>query len=153
MITYYRDDSIKITSRAIQIERRVYPLGELATVYYRDGGRELAGWRILGSRVGFALAAPALVVAAIALALVTIQLEVGPVAKLLLFMVAGMLILGAVPLLDLTLGGVERTYDRGTRVLEIWARWRGTEVMLLRTADRTRFGRIYRALQRAIEQH
>lgn len=29
-------------------------------------------------------------------------------------------------------------------------RWRGTEVRLVRTADRTRFGRIYRALQRAI---
>jgi hypothetical protein len=37
-------------------------------------------------------------------------------------------------------------------VHEIWARCRGTEVMLVRTDDRTRFGRIYRALQRALEQ-
>ena len=153
MITYYRDDSIEITSRAIQVDRHKYPLGELATVYYRDGGREPTGWRILGSRVGLAIAPLALVVAAITLVLVTIQMDAGGVTKLLLFMLAGMLVLATFPLLDLTLGGMERTYDRGTRVHEIWARWRGTEVMLVRTADRTRFGRIYRALQRAIEQH
>ena len=153
MITYYRDDSVEITSRAIQVDRRLYPLGELATVYYRDGGRETAGWRILGSRVALALAPPVLVIAALAVALLTILMDAGFVTKLLLFMVAGMLALAVLPLLDLTLGGIERTYDRGTRVHEIWARWRGTEVMLVRTADRSRFGRIYRALQRALEQH
>lgn len=153
MITYYRDDSVQITSRAIQVDRRMYPLGELATVYYQDGGRELAGWRILGSRVALALVPLALVVAAIALVVLTIRMDAGWVMKLLLFLLAGMLALATFPLLDLTLGGIERTYDRGTRVHEIWARWRGTEVMLVRTADRTRFGRIYRALQRAIEQH
>jgi len=152
MITYYRDDSVQITSRAIQVDRRTYPLSELATVYFRDGGREPAGWRILGSRIALALAPPALVVAAIALVLVTIQMDAGGVTKLILFMVAGMLALATFPLLDLTLGGIERTYDRGTRVHEIWARWRGTDVMLVRTADKARFGRIYRALQRAIEQ-
>ena len=50
MITYYRDDSVEITSRAIQVDRRRYPLGELAMVYYRDGGRESAGRRILEVR-------------------------------------------------------------------------------------------------------
>lgn len=153
MITYYRDDSVQITSRAIQVDRRTYPLGELATVYYQDGGRELAGWRILGSRVALALVPLALVVAAIAVVVLTIRMDAGWVMKLLLFLLAGMLALATFPMLDLTLGGIERTYDRGTRVHEIWARWRGTEVMLVRTADRTRFGRIYRALQRAIEQH
>lgn len=153
MVTYYRDDSVEITSREIQVDRRRYPLGELATVYYRDGGRELAGWRILGSRIALAIAPPALVVASIALVLLTIRMDAGGVTKLVLFMVAGLLVLATLPLLDLTLGGIERTYDRGTRVHEIWARWRGTEVMLVRTDDRTRFGRIYRALQRAVEQH
>jgi Family of unknown function (DUF6232) len=153
MITYYRDDSVEITSRAIQVDNRLYRLGELATVHHRDGGRGPGAGRILGSRIALALVPPLLVVAALALALVTILMDAGPVTKLLLFMVAGMLALAVVPLLDLTLGGIERTYDRGTRVHEIWAYWRGTEVMLVRTADRTRFGRIYRALRRAIEQH
>jgi hypothetical protein len=153
MITYYRDDTVEITSRAIQVDNRLYRLGELAMVYYRDGGRGPAGRRVLRSRIALVLAPPLLVVAALTLVLLTILMDAGLVTKLLLFMVAGMLALAVLPLLDLTLGGIERTYDRGTRVHEIWARWRGTEVMLVRTADRTRFGRIYRALQRAIEQH
>jgi hypothetical protein len=118
-------------------------------VHYRDRGREPAGWRVLGSRVALGLAPVALAIASITLAVVTIQLDAGGGTKLLLFMLTGMLALAIFPLLDLTLGGIECTYDRGTRVLEIWARWRGTEVMLVRTADRTRFGRIYRALQRS----
>jgi hypothetical protein len=153
MITYYRDDSIEVTSRAVQVDRRAYPLNELGMVYYRDGGRGPAGWRILGSRIAMALAPLALVAASIALALLTVRLDASAATKLILFMVAGMLALATLPLLDLMLGGIERTYDRGTRVFEIWARWHGTEVMLVRTGDRTRFGRIYRALQRALEQH
>jgi hypothetical protein len=81
-----------------------------------------------------------------------LRMDAGLVAKLILFVIAAGLALATLPLLDLILGGMERTYDRGTRVHEIWARWRGTEVLLVRTADKTRFGRIYRALQRAVEQ-
>jgi hypothetical protein len=36
---------------------------------------------------------------------------------------------------------------------EIWAVWRGKELMLLRVTDKTRFGQIYRAIQRTLEQH
>jgi hypothetical protein len=36
---------------------------------------------------------------------------------------------------------------------EIWAIWRGKELMLLRITDKTRFGQIYRAIQRTLEQH
>jgi hypothetical protein len=36
---------------------------------------------------------------------------------------------------------------------EIWAVWRGKERMLLRVTDKTRFGQIYRAIQRTLEQH
>jgi len=46
---------------------------------------------------------------------------------------------------------VDRSYDRGSRQLEIWGRTPGGDVLLLRTADAARFGRIYRALQRALE--
>lgn len=152
MVTYYSDGSVEITSRTIQVGGSTYPLGELATVYYRDGGRGSAGWRVLGLRIAMALAPLAPVVASVALVVLTIRMDAGAVTKLILFMVAGLLALATLPLLDLTLGGVERTYDRGTRVHEIWARWRGTDVMLVRTADRSRFGRMYRALQRALEQ-
>ena len=46
---------------------------------------------------------------------------------------------------------MDRSYARGSRQLEIWARWRGREVRLLSTRDALRFGQIYRALQRAME--
>lgn len=41
----------------------------------------------------------------------------------------------------------------GRKAREIWAIWRGKELMLLRVSDKTRFGQIYRAIQRALEQH
>jgi hypothetical protein len=40
----------------------------------------------------------------------------------------------------------------GRKAREIWAVWRGEELMLLRVTDKTRFGQIYRAIQRAFEQ-
>jgi hypothetical protein len=46
---------------------------------------------------------------------------------------------------------VDRSYDRGSRCLEIWGRVRGRDVLLLRTDNAQRFGQIYRALQRALE--
>jgi hypothetical protein len=36
---------------------------------------------------------------------------------------------------------------------EIWAIWRGQTLMLLRIADDTRFGQVYRAIERALEQN
>jgi hypothetical protein len=36
---------------------------------------------------------------------------------------------------------------------EIWAIWRGKELMLLHVKDTTRFGQIYRAIQRTLEQN
>jgi hypothetical protein len=59
--------------------------------------------------------------------------------------------LAAAPLADVLLDRVDRSYDRGSRRLEIWARVRGHDVLLLHTDNAQRFGQIYRALQRAIE--
>ena len=41
--------------------------------------------------------------------------------------------------------------SRGSRRLEIWGRVGGADVLLLRTDDAQRFGRVYRALQRALD--
>ena len=59
--------------------------------------------------------------------------------------------LAAAPLADVLLEFVDRSYDRGSRDLEIWGRVRGADVLLLRTDNAQRFGQIYRALQRALE--
>ncbi|MBF9135544.1 hypothetical protein I0C86_42650 [Plantactinospora sp. S1510] len=34
-----------------------------------------------------------------------------------------------------------------------WVQYQGQEIMLIRSSDALRFGQIYRAVQRAIEQH
>jgi hypothetical protein len=46
---------------------------------------------------------------------------------------------------------VDRTYDRGQGRNEIWVRVDGVDQMIYATSDHTRFGQVYRALQRAIE--
>lgn len=84
MLTYYRDQTVEVTSRAINIDGHVFPLRELGDVWHRESGPGPKGARGKGR--------------------------------------------------------------------EIWAIWRGKEVMLLRVPDKTRFGQIYRAIQRAFEQ-
>ena len=57
--------------------------------------------------------------------------------------------LSAGPLLDPILGKLDDSFDRGLHVHEIWVEWQGREILLLQTRDASRFGRIYRAVQRA----
>jgi hypothetical protein len=150
--TYYHDDAVRVTSLAVSVNGRAYPLREVGAVWHRAGGRGAAGRRTLRTRVAAAALPLLSVVAAGGVAAVALGIEASITTKAVLFSIAGLLALATVPLLDLALGRVERTYDRGTRVHEIWVRWRGGEVLLLSTGDRLRFGRIYRALQRALEQ-
>lgn len=151
LITYYRDDAVAITSLAIRVGERAYPLRELTAVWHRAGGRGATGRRTLLTRVAFAVAPLAPLVAAAAVAALALLADLQPVNRVVLIVVAGLLALLTVPLLDLVLGVLEQTYDRGTRVHELWARWRGDQVLLVRTGDQLRFGRIYRALRRAVE--
>jgi len=58
---------------------------------------------------------------------------------------------GGIGWIPFLLDRVDRSYDRGSRPREIWGRTRHGDVLLLRTTDAARFGRIYRALQRALE--
>jgi hypothetical protein len=56
------------------------------------------------------------------------------------------------PLVELVLSGLDHVHIRGVVVQEIWAQWHGQDILLLRSSDKLRFGQIYRALQRAMEQ-
>ncbi len=55
------------------------------------------------------------------------------------------------PVADFLFEHLDRSYARGSRQREVWIRWRGRPVQLLRTPDALRFGQIYRAVQRAME--
>jgi hypothetical protein len=149
---YYDDHAVRVTSATVSIDGRAYPLRELVAVWHRAGRGGASGRRTLRTRVTSAILPLLPLVAAAVVAAVAFAIDAAMMTKVVLFCVAGLLALATAPLLDLALGRVERTYDRGTRVHEIWARWRGTEILLVRTGDRLRFGRIYRALQRALEQ-
>jgi hypothetical protein len=85
VLTYYLDPVVKVTSKALTIDGRVFPLRDLGSVWHREADREVHG--------------------------------------------------------------------RRSKAREIWAIWNGQQLMLLRIADQTRFGQIYRAIQRAYEQN
>lgn len=125
-----------------------FRLPELIRVWYTRGARD---WGVIARRgaLGLTMLLPlAAGVLAIGVALV---IE-ATFATTLAFLVGGVLVgLAVVPVADLLLERVDRSYDRGSRSLEIWGRVPGGDVLLLRTDNAQRFGRVYRALQRALE--
>lgn len=148
MTTYYRDPEVLITSSGVRMNGRDLPLSALVRVWHRRGARS---WRTVAGRgaLGLGLLAPIVIGGlGIAVALLThasTTLTVGLLG-------GGILVgLATVPVADLVLDRVDRSYDRGSHPREIWARTPGGDVLLLRTRDRARFGRVYRALQRALE--
>lgn len=151
MTTYYRDDTVRVTSTAIEVRGREYPLRELGTVWHRPS-RHAGGRQVLLARVAFTVGPLSPLVAAAGLVALGVRLDTALANRVALFLAAGLLALLTMPLVDFALGVLDRTYDRGTWAHEIWARWRGREVLVLRTGDRLRFGRVYRAMQRALDQ-
>jgi hypothetical protein len=148
MTTYYRDGDVVITSSGVRLNGHDYALAELRQVWHRAGRRS---WRTIANRgaLGMAMLLPIVVGAlGVGIALVA-HASVAVTAGLI---GGGVLVgLATVPLADLLLDRVDRSYDRGSRPREIWGRTRQGDVLLLRTTDAARFGRIYRALQRALE--
>jgi uncharacterized protein DUF6232 len=148
MTTYYRDADVLVTSAGVRMGGREYRLGEFARVWHTRGRRS---WSRIAGRgaLGLAILIPIAVGALGILVALVIDASVGTTVAL----VGGGILIGlaAAPLADVLLEHVDRSYDRGSRDLEIWGRVRGADVLLLRTGDAQRFGRIYRALQRALE--
>jgi hypothetical protein len=148
MITYYRDREVLVTSDGVRMGGRDYPLDDLARVWHTRGRRS---WGVVAGRgaLGVAMITPVV----LGLLAVVIALVVQASAAVTVALIGGGILVGlaAAPLADVLLEHVERSYDRGSRTREIWARVRGADVLLLRTNNAHRFGQIYRALQRAIE--
>jgi hypothetical protein len=148
MTTYYRDPEVLITSSGVHMNDQDFRLPELLRVWYTRGARD---WSVIAWRgaLGLTILLPLVVgLLAVGVALV-IEAELSTTLALV---VGGILLgLAAVPVADLMLERVDRSYDRGSRNLEIWGRVPGGDVLLLRTDNAQRFGRVYRALQRALE--
>ncbi|MEU4687728.1 DUF6232 family protein [Actinoplanes sp. NPDC023714] len=148
MTTYYRDPEVLITSSGVHMNDQDFRLPELIRVWYTRGARD---WGVIAWRgaLGLTILLP-LVMGALAIG-VALVIEAS-LATTLALLVGGVLLgLAVVPVADLMLERVDRSYDRGSRNLEIWGRVPGGDVLLLRTDNAQRFGRVYRALQRALE--
>ncbi|WP_433369502.1 DUF6232 family protein [Actinoplanes sp. CA-142083] len=148
MTTYYRDSDVEVTSAGVRMNGREYALVELRQVWHTRGRRSwgtIAGRGALGVAMLLPLMVGALGVGIALVAHASVAVTAGLIG-------GGILIgLAAAPLADVLLEHVDRSYDRGSRRREIWVRTRQGDVLLLSTADAARFGRIYRALQRALE--
>ncbi|WBB70556.1 DUF6232 family protein [Micromonospora sp. WMMD812] len=149
MITYYDDRSVQVTSTAVRVDGRTVPLAEISMVWHRRGSRS---WRVLAGRgaIGAAMTGP-LVAALLGIAL-AVWLDRSTTVTIAIVGASVLVGLAVGPVADFLFEHLDRSYARGSRQLEIWARWRGQPVRLLRTGDALRFGQIYRALQRAMEQ-
>jgi Family of unknown function (DUF6232) len=147
--TFYRDPEVWITSSDVHMNGQDLPLSALRQVWHHRGPRS---WGRVASRGVLALAI--LAPLAIGGQGVAIGLVLHASATVTAILVGGGILIGlaTVPVADLVLDRVDRSYDRGSHDLEIWARTPRDEVLLVRTRDKARFGRIYRALQRALEQ-
>jgi hypothetical protein len=148
MITYYDDRTVRVTSDAIRVGGRTYPLRGLSRVWHRRGRRS---WRSLAGRsaLGAALIGP--IVAAVLGIVIALRINASTSTTVALVGIACLVGLAAGPIADLLLERMDRSYARGTRDLEIWADFGGRPVLLMHTSDALRFGQIYRALQRAVE--
>ncbi|MER7420538.1 DUF6232 family protein [Micromonospora peucetia] len=148
MITYYDDKSVQVTSTAVRVDGRTFRLAEISMVWHQRGSRS---WRVLVGRgaIGAALAGP-LLAAALGIAL-AIWLDRSLTVTIAIVGASVLVGLAVGPVADLLFEHLDRSYTRGSRQLEIWARWRGQPVRLLCTRDALRFGQVYRAVQRAVE--
>ena len=157
MVTlYYRDDTVRVTSESIQANGHAVPIADVTYVWHaRGSGSARTRSRLLGRGVLiFLLSIPPLVAVVCVLSLAYSAQDRGNwrlAATILAVCVVGALAL--TPFLELPLGWLDRSYQRGTGVHELWVQYHGQEIMLIRTSDALRFGQIYRAVQRAVEQH
>ncbi|MEV6365634.1 DUF6232 family protein [Micromonospora musae] len=149
MTIYYDDRSVQVTSTVIRVDDRSYPLAEISMVWHRRGSRS---WRVLAGRgaLGAALAGP-LVAAVLGVGL-AIWLDRSPTVTIAIVGASVLIGLAVGPVADLLFELLDRSYARGSRQRELWVRWQGRHVLLLRSGDALRFGQIYRAVQRAVEQ-
>jgi len=155
VIVYYRDHHVVVTSEALLIDNVRIPLARLEYVWHREGQAETRVRMRITHRgvIGFGLVIGVLLALIGVLYLFATVIGEGTSAGRVLLPLAGVVALigFAGPILELALHRMDTNTDQGHQVYEICALIDGTERRLIRIADAHRFGKIYRALQRALE--
>lgn len=157
MTTFYRDESVRVTQTAVEIGVHQFQIAELSYVWHERGRPTM----LTQSRRFARIALIAVLTAPVVVGAVVVANLIAPDQGLLVQSAVAALLVGVgvfvlfllAPVIEFPLMALERSYDRGTEMREIWVRWREHDLMLLRTPDADRFGKIYRAIQRAIELH
>ena len=150
--TYYHDDAVHITSGGVQVGGARYPLSAITYVWHRRTGRLRHGVYMVASRTAALGVVVALLVGG-GIAARNINLSGDQKTMLIaggilaVVLIGGIAAFGVEGMLEL----VDRTHEHGRGLHEIWVRCGDEETMIYSTTDSTRFGQIYRALQRAIE--
>jgi hypothetical protein len=140
MTTFYRDDVVYVGSAELQVDKRAYKLDDLVLVWHRRGPRGAKGVAIIFARTVLIV----VVLAANAHGDRIMVIAGGVVAVVLLGTIGLFVVEGMITL-------IERSYERGGKEHQIWARHFDEDVLIFATRDKLRFGKVYRALQRAIE--
>ncbi|WP_327005936.1 DUF6232 family protein [Dactylosporangium sp. NBC_01737] len=151
--TYYRDHKVHISSEGVRVDDAWYPLATLTYIWHQRTGRLVHGAYMLVTRGGaVALIIGLLIAAGTAARRIDFN---GPDSTMYIAGgILGIIVIGGIVafsvegLLDL----LDRAHDHGKGVHEIWVRTRTGDSMIYSTTDSPKFGQIYRALQRAVEQ-
>lgn len=158
MTTLYRDDQVLVTTTLLRIDSRSWRLADLEYVWHKETRPD---WRVVSRRASRGLLNVLLILSLFAGVIVLIavgsaaylELQLGFPRNTLIAVAILLLLAGLVPLAwEWALSKVDDTYDKGDAIYEMWARTHGAEIMLLRSNDLTRFSKIYRAVQRALEE-
>jgi hypothetical protein len=137
----------------VRAGERYYPLPALRYVWHRRTGRLRHGGYMLVTRGGAVLVLIGLLVAA---GFAARRVDISPDRRTMAIAggILAVVVLGGIAafsvefLLDL----VDRTHDHGKGRHELWVRSGEGDEMIYSTTDATKFGQVYRALQRAIER-
>ncbi|MFG2036703.1 DUF6232 family protein [Dactylosporangium sp. NPDC048998] len=151
--TYYRDNVVHISSGGVRVNDSWYPLETLTYIWHERTGRLRHGAYMLATRGGAVLLVIGLLVAA---GMAARRIDFGGEQRtmyiaggiLAVIVLGGIVAFSLEGLLDL----LDRAHDHGKGVHEIWVRTREQDMMIYSTTDSPKFGQIYRALQRAVEQ-
>jgi hypothetical protein len=158
MTTLYRDNEVVVTHASIRIGGQSWRLSDLDYVWHNEVS---ADWRVRSRTAGRGILNILLILSIFAGIIVLIaigsaaylELQITAVPRNTLIVAAAVLLAaGLVPLgWEWALTKVDSSYDKGDAIYEMWARQGDTEFLLLQLDDLTRFSKIYRAVQRALE--
>ncbi|WP_051366018.1 DUF6232 family protein [Hamadaea tsunoensis] len=155
MITYYKDPQVQVTSETLRVGDVRIPLDRLQYVWHTSAeAPPKVRLRLVGrGAVGFGFVIGGLLALIGIVYLLALVIGDAATAGRVLLPLAGVVALVGLagPLVEMGMHRIDRNVDQGSQVREIWSVVDGQERCLIRIADAQRFGRIYRALERAIE--